>query len=110
MPNGHEYRIVVLGDSIQWGQGLLEPQKFSELVRQTIGRELGREAIIEHRFANSGAVLGAPGDTWAGSDMFDQHSPQPFWGEVPNSRGTPNIPGPGIHAQFTALRDLLITH
>lgn len=92
MSNGNQFEMVVLGDSIQWGQGLLEEWKFSELVRQTIERELGRPAILIHRFAHSGAVL-SPVLHEPAANNFD---PGTLMGELPSSI-------PSINAQLTAL-------
>ncbi len=50
------YRIVALGDSIMWGQGLLESQKFTELVGQRIISN-GKNVYRQDRSANSGAKI-----------------------------------------------------
>jgi lysophospholipase L1-like esterase len=47
------YRIVVLGDSVTWGQGLLPHEKFSYLVQQVIP---GSTLTVR---AHSGATIGA---------------------------------------------------
>ncbi|MDO9021355.1 MAG: metallophosphoesterase [Deltaproteobacteria bacterium] len=47
-------KVLVLGDSILWGQGLAEEQKTSTLVCRELGRSLG-EPVTIHRFAHSGA-------------------------------------------------------
>jgi lysophospholipase L1-like esterase len=64
------FRIVSIGDSVIWGQGLLPDEKFNTLVRQA----LPGGATLESA-AHSGAVIGATGATG---------TPQP--GEVPASR------------------------
>ena len=56
-------RIVALGDSVPWGQGLLPNHKFSTLVAQAVGCPTPPEII-----AHSGAIIGigrtdAPGAT-----------------------------------------------
>ncbi|MFM9949645.1 MAG: hypothetical protein ACKV1O_17035 [Saprospiraceae bacterium] len=55
------YRIVSLGDSVMWGQGLLENQKFTELVGQSISLSPslsnGRSVYRQDRSANSGAKI-----------------------------------------------------
>ena len=40
VPTDHpgRYRIIVIGDSITWGQGLTEEQRFSNLLQQALGR------------------------------------------------------------------------
>jgi lysophospholipase L1-like esterase len=59
--------LLVLGDSISWGQGLREEHKASYLVKSWLQQQTGREVreLIE---AHSGAIigsLGAPVDTAA---------------------------------------------
>ncbi len=65
------YRIVALGDSIMWGQGLLESQKFSELVAGRILAD-GKTVYRQDRTANSGASItnpaGSPGDFVCGAN------------------------------------------
>jgi hypothetical protein len=92
------FRLVVLGDSIQWGQGLPEESKFSELVRARIEIELPRPAVLVHRYAHSGASIGSAGD---GLDVQGKPTASPFdpgalLGELPN--GVPTV-----HAQLSAL-------
>src|SRR5262249_42767586 len=73
MPN---FRIVALGDSIVWGQGLLDNEKFVTLVRQGLLPKHAEGVTLES-VAHSGAVIGASGATG---------NPAP--GEVPASRLT----------------------
>ena len=40
-------RMVVLGDSIMWGQGLAEPDKFSARVRSWLEGAVGRRMVKE---------------------------------------------------------------
>jgi hypothetical protein len=70
------FRIVTLGDSIPWGQGLLEGEKYDAMVRDALG-PTHPEGVSLERLAHSGAVIGAFGASG---------SPQP--GEVPSSRPT----------------------
>jgi lysophospholipase L1-like esterase len=70
------YRIVSLGDSIIWGQGLLPDEKFDVLVQHAL-LPLHPEGVTLESFAHSGAVIGANGATG---------NPEP--GEVPASRLT----------------------
>jgi lysophospholipase L1-like esterase len=48
------YEIVVLGDSVTWGQGLLDGEKMHNLVAQSLG--VGIPNVT--RLAHSGAVIG----------------------------------------------------
>ncbi|MCO6436467.1 MAG: hypothetical protein J5J06_05215 [Phycisphaerae bacterium] len=50
------YYMAVIGDSIQWGNGLHESDKISSRVAATIERRTGRRAIIQ-RYAQSGAPI-----------------------------------------------------
>ena len=68
-------RIVSLGDSVNWGQGLLEAEKFDRMLALT--RSVPPSAVLD-RLAHSGAIIGNP--TTAGGV-------EP--GEVPNA--TPSI-------------------
>lgn len=53
---------VVIGDSVQWGNGLIEEDKMRALVGNVIERELGRK-VITQVYANSGArIVPAEGD------------------------------------------------
>ena len=70
------FRIVAIGDSIVWGQGLLPGEKFAELVHQAL-RPQHPEGITLESSAHSGAVIGANGA---------MGSPEP--GEVPAPRLT----------------------
>lgn len=56
------YYLAVIGDSIQWGNGLPEFAKMSALVSDVIERETGR-MVIRQRYAHSGArIVPAEGD------------------------------------------------
>lgn len=48
-------RIVVLGDSVSWGQGLLPQHKFANLVASSLG---GSTAADNFMLAHSGAIIG----------------------------------------------------
>ncbi|HEX9366295.1 MAG TPA: SGNH/GDSL hydrolase family protein [Vicinamibacterales bacterium] len=52
----HDYYILVLGDSVTWGQGLLEPQKMHALVRDGVAAHKGPTRCLQ--MAHSGAVIG----------------------------------------------------
>lgn len=64
------YRIVVLGDSVTWGQGLLEADKIHRLVASRIP-----QAEIAAMLAHSGAVIGVCG----------KQTRDPADGEVPTA-------------------------
>ncbi len=51
-----QFHIVVLGDSIQWGQGLKTEHKMAERVASYVKGQLGRDVKIT-RYAHSGATL-----------------------------------------------------
>jgi lysophospholipase L1-like esterase len=70
------FRTVTLGDSIPWGQGLLDPEKYDRLLRDKLATVHPEDVTLES-VAHSGAVIGAFGATGV---------PQP--GEVPSSRLT----------------------
>jgi lysophospholipase L1-like esterase len=73
--------ILTFGDSVTWGQGLLEEHKFDAIFAA------GKSAPLT-RSAHSGAVIGTPNDT----------SPEVENGEVP-------VPWPSIWQQVQAQRD-----
>jgi hypothetical protein len=70
----NNFRIVALGDSIIWGQGLLQDEKFRTLVQRALSPQYPDGVTVECA-AHSGAVIGATGSTG---------NPEP--GEVPASR------------------------
>src|SRR5271165_4953399 len=72
MPNN--FRIVSIGDSIIWGQGLLPEEKSSTLVQQALLPRFPDGVTLEN-LAHSGAIIGASGATGT-----------PQVGEVPASR------------------------
>src|SRR5438477_2640493 len=59
--------LLVLGDSISWGQGLRDEHKASFLVKSWLEQQTGRE-VRQTMQAHSGAVIGpseSPADTAA---------------------------------------------
>jgi lysophospholipase L1-like esterase len=70
------FRIVTLGDSVTWGQGLPEAQKFDSMVRDALGHRFPGGVSLQ-RFAHSGAVIAANPVTGNSAN-----------GEVPVSRPT----------------------
>jgi hypothetical protein len=83
---GRPFEMLVLGDSIMWGQGLKEEQKFSSKVADWLKANLPGVEIHRHIFAHSGARI-APNPA--------QDAKPPTHGEVPNHF-------PSITAQLAA--------
>src|ERR1041385_7945922 len=54
--------LLVLGDSISWGQGLRDEHKASYLVKRWLEQQTGRE-VIQTMQAHSGAVIGPSAST-----------------------------------------------
>jgi len=54
---GRPFEMLVLGDSIMWGQGLKEEQKFSYHVAEWIKARLPGIEVHRHVFAHSGARI-----------------------------------------------------
>lgn len=76
-----QFNLLVLGDSIPWGQGLKDEHKAWYLVKTWLENSLGRQ-VQETMEAHSGAVIGSVGDSAA--------NPVPLLdGEV--NRGLPSI-------------------
>ena len=62
VPDKDPLHMLVLGDSVMWGQGLREEEKFSSRVKCWLEEKLDREVKV-HVEAHSGAVIsGAPAD------------------------------------------------
>ena len=55
MPDSDPLRIVVLGDSVAWGQGLLAEHKYTSLVAGILGQPPDQVEMKAH----SGAIIGA---------------------------------------------------
>lgn len=73
---GGQFTMVVMGDSIMWGQGLREDAKFTAHVSSWIESQLPGWRVSTHRFAHSGAVI----------KVNEQEDAQPAKpGEVPNA-------------------------
>ena len=69
-------KIVVFGDSVNWGQGLLTPHKFSTLVSEGLARN--GTSLTVRMLAHSGATIGVRGPA----------TPTKIDGEVPVSYPT----------------------
>ena len=90
---GRPYHLVVLGDSIPWGQGLRDADKFSTLVQQWLAQRLNGRHVVKWTFAHSGAVIGP-----------DSHDASPALpGEVP-------IRYPSVIAQLPIATHYLANH
>jgi lysophospholipase L1-like esterase len=80
------FRILTLGDSVQWGQGLLETEKYDSMVKDALGPTFPGGVTLQ-RLAHSGAVIGV---NLVGGN--------PANGEVP-------VPGPTIIEQCDSFAD-----
>ena len=80
--------LLVLGDSISWGQGLKDEHKAWYLVKTWLQQNTGRE-VLERIEAHSGAVIGTP-------NQFEPPSFSDLNGEL--SRAYPTINGQLDHA------------
>ncbi len=80
--------MVVIGDSVVWGQGLKEEDKFDTQVEAWLEAQLGRK-VHRYRFAHSGATVQEdPGEP----PCYDGDDAPLFPGEIPRSN-------PGIWTQ-----------
>src|SRR2546425_8048742 len=76
-----QFNLLVLGDSITWGQGLKDEHKTWYLVKTWLESTEGRP-VRETILAHSGAVIGSVGDT-GGNPV------PPLDGEI--NRGLPSV-------------------
>jgi len=76
-----QFNLLVLGDSIPWGQGLKDEHKAWYQVKTWLEDSIGR-TVRERVEAHSGAVIGTPGDS-GGNPV------PPLDGEV--NRGLPSV-------------------
>lgn len=60
--NERQFNLLVLGDSIAWGQGLRDEHKAWYQVKTWLEDSVGRK-VHERVEAHSGAVIGSPGDS-----------------------------------------------
>ncbi len=86
---GEPLEMLVLGDSIMWGQGLKPEQKFSWRIKCWLQEKTNRE-VKQNVFAHSGALLAAGSTT---APRFKSND-----GEV-------NLPYPTINEQVDRARD-----
>jgi hypothetical protein len=89
--------VLVLGDSIAWGQGLSDNQKFATLVKNDLHASTGRHVVVNN-LAHSGAVLGSPTDGCTpdfqaqfgdGAGEVPSEPPSILGCEIPAARGMP---------------------
>jgi lysophospholipase L1-like esterase len=91
--NGTPYRILALGDSVIWGQGVAERHRFTSLIARHYNTELDRPVELI-TLAHSGAILREPFHT----DPWHLAEEQPYLhGEVPRS-------GPSVATQLAIAR------
>lgn len=77
------FNVVIVGDSVMWGQGLVDANKFSTKVRAWLTSQFGGRLVVPFNHAHSGAIIG---------DMPDDSDRPPHvtmvGGEVPESYPT----------------------
>ena len=77
-----EFKLVVFGDSVTWGQGLAPPEKYSTLVAKSIEEKLNVK-VITKIYAHSGATINrellSPGD----KSILAKYGEETFDGEIP---------------------------
>ena len=78
-----DLQMLILGDSIMWGQGLLEEQKFWYLTKEWLRRQTGRN-VAHHLEAHSGATI-----LWRNDQKYPRDRLTTFNGELNIS--TPTI-------------------
>ena len=52
------FRMVAVGDSVMWGQGLYDEEKFTSIVASRIQAKLGDQRVVLQGFSHSGAIIG----------------------------------------------------
>jgi lysophospholipase L1-like esterase len=83
--------ILVLGDSIEWGQGLVEEKKFFTLVANEIKSRESGIGVYTQVLAHSGATIGAQVDSPGGATSLDGEVPRgspTIWQQIHNFQGT----------------------
>jgi lysophospholipase L1-like esterase len=89
---GRPFNILAFGDSIMWGQGLREDQKFATLVKNWVTANMLGRAVTFESFAHSGARI----------MPHEMDGAAPFAGEVPSKF-------PSVHKQLYRALDSLKT-
>lgn len=54
--SGKPFTIFAFGDSVVWGEGLNEKDKFVSIVARRLAKRIGRKAVV-HSFAHAGAAI-----------------------------------------------------
>ncbi|MEZ4669489.1 MAG: hypothetical protein R3E39_16400 [Anaerolineae bacterium] len=63
MTNGQQsFKLLIMGDSVLWGQGLYEYQKIHTLMVEALRHNLKGMAVTATLLAHSGAIIGEPDD------------------------------------------------
>jgi lysophospholipase L1-like esterase len=76
-------KVITLGDSVAWGQGLLSSEKFDHLAGQAMALTVGAaDAVVVENRAHSGATIAESGELAVDIALAD-------WQEVP--RSSPSI-------------------
>ena len=81
------FRVLAIGDSVMWGQGLRDRSKFKTKVGDWIAGQLGRPVVVT-LLARSGAIVGQPPGPAPAAQSGPPH------GEVPSS--TPTVQNQGL--------------
>ncbi len=77
------FRLVVVGDSIQWGQGLQDAEKMHSILENTLANRAGHIGVYKDVKAHSGAVIGL-----GLSPTHDNEGWIELPGEIPSARPT----------------------
>lgn len=88
------FNVLAIGDSIMWGQGLKEEQKFTNLVAKQILNDTGRPVRV-FRYAHSGAVVQGTAD---GCPV--EASANPRHGEISRAEGQPEFASSRVPCQL----------
>lgn len=83
------FRVLIMGDSIVWGQGLQDHEKFRNLLLEEIRQRKNHKGVYPEMHAHSGATIGYD-MTLSTSSQLVQDDPNlpPLDGEVPTSYPT----------------------
>lgn len=88
-PAGDALQMLVLGDSIMWGQGLREDEKFSSRVKCWLQEKTNRQVRV-HVEAHSGAVISVFGSTPLSDGAESAPNIMAYSGEVNSTTPTIN--------------------
>ena len=80
-----DFHMLVIGDSIMWGQGLSDENKFTTKVQRWLEpRLVGNRSVVRHVYAHSGATISPNGS--GASDIGDDRGFIDWYGEYNRSR------------------------